>query len=122
MAFYQKAGQAQLLRLYPLTSSKNVCHKTNVSGSFYIGLHKLHDQTTWKWIDRNAVQGVSSGRPNNADAFSDWAVGEGANTFENHCLALYRKALADPLEWYQRSCRYNYRYVCEVSPTFPRHR
>ena len=89
------------------------------SEAFFVGLHKLHDHATWKWIDPNAVQGVPSGQPNNANPFSDWAVGEGVHILNEHCLVLYRNALADHLAWYQKHCTKNYRYVCKVSPTFP---
>ena len=90
------------------------------SGEFYAGLHKLQDHATWKWIDRNAVQGVPSGQPNKAVPFSDWAEGEGANTTEGHCLVIDRRRVPGTFAWFQGSCNGNSRYVCEDSLTFPR--
>ena len=89
------------------------------SEAFFVGLHKLHDHATWKWIDPNAVQGVPAGGPNNPNPFSDWAAGHGAISAANHCLAMDRNGAADPFAWFQADCNTDHNYVCELSPTFP---
>ncbi|XP_041359588.1 uncharacterized protein LOC121375929 [Gigantopelta aegis] len=90
----------------------------NNTRSFYAGLHKLNDKTTWRWIDPEAVTGVPSGPPNNASAFSDWRIGQGTEP-RNHCMLFNRPNTTAPFEWYHKKCYYSRYYICEVSPTFP---
>ncbi|XP_022088561.1 lymphocyte antigen 75-like [Acanthaster planci] len=82
------------------TFLKNVL--TGVGGQFWIGLHDVIAENTFKWID---------GTPITSSSYTNWNPGEPNNSGNEDCVTMY----ASSAKWNDDSCSKTKYYICSRS-------